>query len=263
MNQITHTFIDPPNSEYLIPKKIRWIFPAPTLDYISTIPSRGLRSFIRKIPDLFEHEAISVSWSDTIDQAEFKAWLPFYQSKMKELNHEVIATAEWLQEKLKQKKQISALYLHKSGKMVGSGIISSSKTAVTLAFKASERLKISNDSNANIGSAIDFLFLQKYHSDTRLVNSGTSRNAFGVINSVGMADYKLRFGYIPTSHSLEFHTQLPINQEGWVMSFAAPAQQPDQMKLFAFFPKNKQALAESIIEKFPVYNGFKPQVIYY
>ncbi len=226
-------------------EKVAWRFPSVTTEeeILEKIISKSQRSFLRVSEGLLT--SYGITWElKSLTLAEFEAWLPYYQSKMSELDYDILANSEWYQSRAAQGKTIEGLFMHQGEKMVGSGIfVIEGTNKATFAFKASERLDLSNRANASLGSIIDFFFIREMvKRRIAIISAGKSRNAFGVINSLGYLDYKMKFGYRPTfPDGTEFVKSVPLNEKGAVVFYGKKA---DQIALYAFKPQGSQITFE-------------------
>ncbi|MEO8581609.1 MAG: hypothetical protein ABI425_03405 [Patescibacteria group bacterium] len=200
------------------PEKVRWIFPQ-SPDILANMKSKGLRSFLARIEDVFTEQHIT--WKHLpMTRESFSEWLVYYAQKMQEQDHDVIATLDWFDEKRAEKKDVSGFFFYKNDQPIGSAIQVMATDSVSLAFKASERIELSSRGNSNLGSAIEYIFLKEAIATGKIVSSGTSRNAFGVINNFGYLDFKLRFGYQPEPNmKYDLLNSVPIDEQGVVAFF--------------------------------------------
>jgi len=59
----------------------------------------------------------------------------------------------------------------------------------------------------------------------QIISGGQSRNAFGVTNSLGYLDYKMRFGYQPSfADTAEYLSEVPLSETGCVLFFGRSAE---------------------------------------
>ncbi|HYD35871.1 MAG TPA: hypothetical protein VD999_07460 [Vitreimonas sp.] len=224
------------------PEKITWRFPYKGGDILSYLKSKTSRSFLRNADqDLLEF-GITYQVKE-VDENLFSQWLEYYSSKMSEQGYEVIANWEWYH---KRKDEGYTIYLGlftQGETWVGSEIFSQKDQRFIAAFKASERLEKFSKKRNSIGAVIDYFFI-KYavEHQAELISFGQSRNAFGVINTSGNLDYKLRFGFQPQpSKDTVLLTEVPIGEDGTVMFFGL---QDGCLKLFGVKPIGSEHLFE-------------------
>lgn len=211
------------------PEKIRWVFPK-SPDLLSNMKSKGLRSFLTRVEEIFTEQQITWTYK-LVNREEFSDWLPYYQQKMQQQDHDVIASMDWFDEKIAEQKEISGFFFYKDDQLIGSAIQLTDSELISLAFKASDRIELSSRGNSNLGSAIEYIFLKKATTTEKMISSGTSRNAFGVINPFGYLDFKLRFGYYPEANmKYELLDNAPLNENGLVAFFGL-----DQNQKGAFY----------------------------
>lgn len=206
------------------PEKIRWRFPSLTPDESVTphILSKGLRKFLSNVDELLA--AKQITWTlEELSAEQFGSWLEYYQQKMLENQYDVIASQEWFAKKTALGQKVLGLLMYQQGKLVGSGIFAVNGTEkATFAFKATDRLDLTNTANSSLGAVIDYLFLREMHQrGIQLLSAGQSRNAFGVVNTLGYLDYKLRFGYQPSFGSkTPLSSEVPLGEDGTVVFYA-------------------------------------------
>ncbi len=231
----------------LRPEKLEWYFPSVQTDedIFTAIKSKSLRSFLRKT-DL-RIEQVGITWEHrSISYQEYLQWLAYYVKKMKEQNFSIFATESWYQEKISEGKEITGIFLYKSGTMIGSTIISVQHLDLlaTSHFKASEHLHDFSDRNSSLGAIIDFLFLRTMRQKgIRNLSSGRARNAAGIFNSYGYIDYKLRFGFVPTVITdMQNFDSAPLSEDGTVLFFGV---QNEQLVMVGCRKKNSDFEFES------------------
>lgn len=217
------------------PEKITWRLSEPNTEPIAHLKSKGLRKFLSRSDELLAQKDITHAYK-ALSADEFSAWLPYYQEKMSENSYEILATPDWYQDRTAKGLTIEGIFFYQNNKLVGSGIFTrDGLEKATFAFKASDRLDLSNDANSSLGAVIDYFFLKTMiEKGVKIISAGRSRNAFGVINTLGYIDYKLRFGYQPqpdlTSAMFE---EVPLNESGVVMFYGM---KNDKFTLFGVRP---------------------------
>lgn len=230
------------------PEKLLWLYPQGVTEPLDHLNSSSLRKFLAKAEELLSDNHIT--WEvKTLDEAGFTQWLSYYQSKMDENEFSTIADIAWFQKRLAEGYQIQGLWFLKGEQLVASGILRVKDTEeVVLAFKASDRLELGGKANSSIGAVVDYCFLQ-YAVDQGFgrISAGRSRNAFGVINSIGYLDFKLRFGYLPhpdpTSPLL---VEAPVDEQGRAVFLASRASHPDSYAWYELSPTGEAWAANRI-----------------
>lgn len=227
-------------------EKVSWRIPNDNrspyaLDHIK---SSSQRKFLQNIDHILESN--SITWhAAPIDRIQFLEWMEYYEAKMSEHDYRHIADANWFDTRISEGKVIEGMFFYKDGKLICSGIFVVEGTQkATFAFKASDRIDLSSKSNSSIGSVIDYFFLKEMLArNITIISAGKSRNAFGVHNTFGYLEYKLRFGYYPLIDDVDQETTVPLSEEGSVAFFA---KQNNALKLFYVHPlagaKELQAL---------------------
>lgn len=182
------------------PEKVRWIFTPKNEEILNAIESKSLRKFLSHSEELLRINGIFYEFS-TLTQDDYTNWYPYYEKNMKLNGYAVLAPKNLVEENEMKQKIVEAIFFKKNDALVGGGIIvRDGDEMASLAYKASDRISLSNDKNSSLGSVIDFLFFKEMQKkNVRIISGGRSRNAFGVVNSFGHLDYKLRFGYVPVA----------------------------------------------------------------
>lgn len=202
------------------PQKIRWSFPIGD-DVFSRLKSKSMVQFLKNTDSILAAAQLTYTYTKDISKADFLEWLPYYQSKMTEQGYRLLATPEWFDRKKAEGKEVESLFFYQHGQLVGSGIFTkdSAHDMAVFAFKANNKLELNSGGNDSLGALLDYLFL-KLMVDQKVshISAGRSRNAFGVFNTLGYLDYKLRFGYVPTSDPLSPNeTLVPLDSEQGVV----------------------------------------------
>lgn len=217
------------------PEKIRWIFPTQG-DVLEHLKSKSLVAFLRTVDQDLTANDITYVFKDITEQ-EYQEWLPFYAQKMSEQQHQILAKSETYQQKRAEGKQLQGLFFYQHGQLVGSGIIIRIGTQEAhLAYKASDRLELSNKPNSSLGSVIDYFFLVEMKKEgVNLITGGRSRNQFGVSTTIGYLDFKLRFGFTPVIEPSQPQLDTAeLNEHGFCLFFAG--QPAGTTKLFLLRP---------------------------
>ncbi len=218
-------------------EKVRWRFPYQGGDVVECIQSKKLRAFLREVDSVLASQQITVSMQE-LSAADFEQWLPYYHEKMSELGYDELATPEWYQDRVSKGNTVEGIFFHQRGTLIGSAIVLLGTDKATLAFKASDRLDLTNKPNSSLGAVVDFWFLKKMtERGIAVISGGQSRNAFGVINSLGYLDYKMKLGYVPSvSEIADIVQDIPLNDQGVVLFFGRSAAQAFAM--YAIKPKD-------------------------
>lgn len=234
--------------QLLRPEKLLWTYPQGVTEPLDHLNSSSLRKFLAKA-ETYLSDA-HVTWEIVpVTQAGFLEWLVYYQSKMDENEFSAIADLNWYEKRIQEGYQIFGLWFKKDGRLVASGILRVKNTEeIVLAFKASDRLELGGKANSSIGAVVDFSFLQyAVEQGFQRISAGRSRNAFGVINSLGYLDFKLRLGYQqspdPASPLL---TEVPVDQQGSVLFLAASVSDPATFSWYEINPTGQPWAASRI-----------------
>jgi hypothetical protein len=236
------------------PTEVGWFFPEGVTDALTQIKSDSSRKFLRRADEILAENNIRWEYKP-LTEAEFLAWLPYYEAKMKENGFDIFANPEWYPKILGEGKTVEGFFFYKNEEMVGSCILSRiGNDRSNMNFKASEKLNVSSKTNSSIGVIIDYFYLREMvKQGVKVITSGQSRNAFGVINSVGYLEYKLRVGYQPQlPPDLSLTDEVPLNQEGYVLFFA---QAGNELLLHAIVPRDAPQIMEKIqntLVKWPI-----------
>lgn len=208
------------------PEKIVWRIPGvrtPSASALDLIKSTSQRKFLRTIDAVLEINGIT--WKlISLSKQQFLDWLPYYETRMLELDFRTLATEAWYEARVQAGKEIWGMFFYQQEKLVCSGIfvIEGTKKA-TFAFKASDRIDLTNKQNSSIGSVIDYFFIREMmQRGIHTLSAGQSRNAFGVYNTLGYLEYKLRFGYEPLiGEGIPCEYSVPLSEDSSVVFFAS------------------------------------------
>lgn len=218
------------------PEKIRWIFPNQDQEILPFIKSKSLRNFLKNSENILIANSIQSEFLE-LSEGQFNEWLVYYEKMMTQNNYEVLANKESYQQHISNGGKAIGAFFTKDAVMVGSGIIYLDSKKAVLAYKASDRITVSKDPNGSLGAIIDYLCIKKMKEQhIPIISAGRSRNAFGVINTLGYLDYKLRFGYLPTpAENSPFLRFVPVNEQGIVLFYGI---KDEKMALYAIRPKD-------------------------
>mgnify|MGYP006266050495 CR=1 FL=1 len=222
-------FYDLAPLELIRRKRVQWIFDGNRTDIISSLRSKSLRKFLTKAENLLAEQGIT--WDiKPISVQEYAEWLPFYEQHMKLLNHDLLAKPDWYEKKIAEGKEVVGIFFRKDTKLVGSGIaVQTAKKFISFAYKASDFISLSSQSNSSLGSVIDYMYL-KYACTNgfETISGGRSYNAFGVETTLGYLEFKTNF-YVPVLSETEEVTHsvpLPENPEKPVLFYGEKLDQP-------------------------------------
>lgn len=174
-----------------------------------------MRKLIRRLPEILKQNNLEFVWKIATEEI-YADWLEFYQKKMQEQDHEVLAQPEWFSQKMQEKKQVYYLECRDQNtheRKGGSIIVQTDTGKWTSAYKATERLKLGNEHNVSLGILFDIEYMtyaQSQHPTE--VTAGSSRNAFGHTNTIGYLLSKLRKGFLPTIHKDNLVTTFPQHE---------------------------------------------------
>jgi hypothetical protein len=222
--------------------------PTLTPEALDIIKSKTTKKFLRNhLEDFLRDYQIDVTVKE-INETDYLEWLTYYQEKMRENNFDIFAKPEWYTNKVADGYKIYGIFIRQNSQLLGTGIVSRSPdNTFTINFKASEKTDFSNYRNASIGTVIEFYFIKlAYEHTASQISSGTSRNAFGVVNKLGYLNFKLRYGYMPITVTTEPQHQAVDILEGLPVCFYGYTDNPDQLRLYVF--NHGQELPENIKE---------------
>lgn len=181
------------------PQKISWVYPIDsTKTVLETIRSKHAQKFLATVSDFLVANNFQVS-TGTCNPKDYQEFLQLYNERINARGFESLATVEWFYAKKKEGKTVEKLFIKQNGVLVGGKIITVIDRQVRSSFKASLQLPIFQKlRNASLGLILDYLMLEHYiKTKPMLLTAGTSRNLFGVINTIGYLVFKLRIGYLP------------------------------------------------------------------
>lgn len=218
------------------PEQMIWRFPTNLADPLDGIRSKSLRIFLRR-SDAVLSESQTTYVYKPVTISEFEEWLVYYKAKMTENGYRVLATKEWYETRTAKGYLIEGVFFYRNEELICSGIFTrDGLEKATFAFKASDRIEFSGRSNASIGSLSDYFFLKKmYEMKVKVISAGKSQNAFGVHNTLGYLDYKLRFGYQPRlAEPTPLLSTVPVSEEGRVLFYGV---KDGRLSLYSLKPK--------------------------
>ncbi len=200
---------------FVRPQRIRWYYHGDRDQCFAGIRSKSLRKFVLRAEENLA--ANGIRWQyEQLTRQNYLDWLPFYKTRMNARNHDLLASPQWYDEKIAEGKIIRGLFFYKQNLLVGTGIVSQKGTELaTLAFKASELLSLSSQSNSSLGSLIDYFFIRACcQEQVATISGGRSYNAFGAQTTLGYLEFKTNFYepvYIPGEELL---TTIPAATAG-------------------------------------------------
>lgn len=184
-------------------KRVRWSYDGSRTDILSSLRSKSLRKFLPKAEELLAEQGIS--WEvKALSEAEYLDWLPYYEKNMTLLQHDILAKPEWYSNKIAEGKQVLGVFFKKNNEFVGSGVmVQTGQEHISLAYKASDFISLSSQSNSSLGSVIDYFYL-RHASEAGIssITGGHSYNAFGVETTLGYLEFKTNF-YTPVLEETE------------------------------------------------------------
>lgn len=219
------------------PARVRWIFPYSGGQLLSYIKSKGLKKTLQRKDEILAETNMGVHTS-VMSKEEYLLWLQQYERLSTQRNFDIIANPDWYTQKIDEGKTVWHTVVTKEDSWVGEGVFTQLGTEKMIsAFKCSERISFEKHRNASVGCFIDYAFLTKaVQEGMTLISAGRSRNQFGVTNTLGYLDYKLRFGYEPTTPEMpEWTTSLQVRQDGVCIALCQNSQ--GENGLHCFIPK--------------------------
>ena len=181
------------------PQKISWIYPiASNKSVIENIQSKNARKFLGNVSEFLKLNNFEIS-SGECTLKEYKEFLVLYNERTAARGFDPIAKAEWFSTKKKEGKKIEKIFIRHNNQLIGGKIITIIGGEIRSSYKANQQLPIFQKlHNASLGLILDYLMLEHYiKRKPTLLTAGTSRNLFGVFNTVGYLIFKLRMGYQP------------------------------------------------------------------
>lgn len=205
----------------LRPLKIRWMLNQTDEDFFQSLKSETLQHFLKKSDEILKLHQISVKqlW---LDQKMYVDWHLHYVQTMQNKGYDVIASPEWFAQKKQEGKNVGGFFFSQNEQWVGTLIYSQKgQEKVFAAYKTNLEVPGLGKKHQSLGAIIDYYFIREMRErKIPWISLGSMRNAFGVINTLGNLDYKLRFGYLPT---IDLDTQLvptaPLNEQRAVCFF--------------------------------------------
>ena len=242
------------------PEKILYHLSISTFkNFFDSLKGERLKSFLLRIDEILEKNNIVYEYVDLTEE-KYLEWLPYYEAKMNEHGHELIATKEWYKEETRKGFSIKALFFYRDKKMVGSGIMAFKENKVFLAFRATDRITISHKSFGNLGCVTDFIRLRlicKEGNIKTVINR--SRNIFGGDTTLGYLEFRLRFGYKPRPNlGADFSDTVPTNDKGFILFYGI---HNTEFVLFLLQPKGQKN--EEHFKNIPILSEIPFKKIFY
>ena len=181
------------------PQKISWIFPGEHYDApLESIRSRHARSFLQSVDTFLVEQNLRLELGPC-DYSEYERFLQLYRERISEKGFDALANESWYAEKTAEGKTVEKVFLYSGEELLGGKILTVREDGIRSAFKASKQPKLfALKHNVSIGLILDYLAIRQYGAQhPELLTAGTSRNLFGVTNTIGYLIFKLRMGYIP------------------------------------------------------------------
>lgn len=190
------------------PTKIEWVLPNPKLywadNWTGGIVSKSVKKIAKNLDTILDANKLTPELSQ-LDEAKYRDWHDFYQARMVEQRHRVIATPDWFADISQQKKysQLMLVNYKVQQSSIAGSIWGVQNSKIVHIFKASHRLATGNQQNSSLGTVMELFFLRYalQHSFDQ-VSAGTSQNAFGYLNTLGYLASKLKLGYFPRASAL-------------------------------------------------------------
>ena len=181
------------------PEKILWSYPDPDpATIIDRVQSKSGRKFLRSLEDIKTQHELSVEIGPCSEE-DFLKWQELYLEMVDRKNFDKLANLEWYRSKFLEKKRVYKLFVSKHEQLLGGKIITVSEDQIVRsAFKTSAPYSFGKGGHASLGLILDYYFLDHFiKRGYKTITGGSSRNLFGIVNSVGYLCYKLRLGYKP------------------------------------------------------------------
>ncbi len=181
------------------PQKVSWIYPtASDKSVLENIRSKNARKFLRTIPEFLQLNNFEIN-SGACTFKEYTEFLELYNERTAARGFDPIARADWFSAKKREGKKVEKIFVRHNNQLIGGKIITIIGGEVRSSYKASQQLPMFQKlHNASLGLILDYLMLEQYiKGKPTLLTAGTSRNLFGVFNTIGYLIFKLRMGYQP------------------------------------------------------------------
>lgn len=215
------------------PDRVRWTATIEQDDVLNSLRSKSLRKFLKNIDEVLHTH--NISWTlNPLTKDEYSQWFRFYTEKMSHLQYDVLATPEWYDQKLAEGKTVEGLIFTQADILVGAGIVARTEMRkASLAFKASEKIDMSNISNGNLGAIIDYFFIREMHRmGVKEISGGRSYNAFGSLTNFGYLEYKTKFYTPAPATNFSSMMTVPVNEEGDALFYGFDINNPDVLTLY-------------------------------
>ncbi|HNQ17367.1 MAG TPA: hypothetical protein PKJ26_05535 [Candidatus Woesebacteria bacterium] len=181
------------------PQKVSWVYPTTSdKSVLENIRSKNARKFVSTIPEFLQRNKFELS-SGACTFKEYREFLELYNERTAARGFDPIAKVEWFSAKKREGKKVEKIFIRHNDQLIGGKIITVIGDEVRSSYKASQQLPIFQKlHNASLGLILDYSMLDHYtKKKPSLLTAGTSRNLFGVFNTIGYLTFKLRMGYQP------------------------------------------------------------------
>lgn len=228
------------------PQKIRWMYDTSQPDFFATLKSKSLTHFLKNADDHLSKHRLTLEHLE-VDEPLFDAWFNHYVSFMTAKKYDIIATKEWFLRKAVEGKKVGGFFISQDGVWQSTLIYTQLATEKAFAsYKTSLDMPGLSKKHVSLGALIDYYYLQTMlQQNIPYISLGSMRNAFGVTNTLGNLDYKLRYGYLPTvDATVEIHHSVPLAASGSTVFFAFKKESPSQLQLCVAHPQSMEPATE-------------------
>lgn len=217
------------------PNHIRWLFPTfkSDTDILQNIHSDKLRKHLVHTDDLIDKYQIKIT-KEVLTKKTYLQWLTHYNEVIKSKSFTTFATDNWFNEKMKQGKSVELMSFFQNDILIGTKVYTLKENNVIASFKTTVSESISFTKKISFGAVMDYHFLRELcKRNITNVNFGKSRNQFGVDNSLGLLEYKLKFGMIPKYNIDDGLSDIvSVNEAHLTMSFCLSSD--NELSLYIF-----------------------------
>lgn len=231
------------------PIRIGWVTNSNLHKVDEIIVSKSTKKFLKQVSDLYLLDEHNLRYFEqSLDFKLYLEWLSLYESLFHKKGYKIIANDGWY--KSHASLDLYIIGYRKNEVLTAGSIISINNQTgkITHHFKCSTSTKLLNLKNSSLGSLLEMKFLSfALRNNAKIISSGLSRNLFGVENSVGYLEFKLKFGYRPIIYpKYGFSSDFDQNNDSYY--FFATTNESKDIALKLFFLRTQNKITNSSLE---------------
>lgn len=186
-----------PDFGYVRPEKISWGVSLGDDDPIRLVKAKRLRKHLKYWLNNMNKYGLSYEIKKELSGKEFGLWFDkYYKLLSSKEKANIKINPNWMDYKLSMGKKVGGIFIYYKNKFLGGNVFIHTDDKFTVCYGVVEKVK---QPNWSLGAIIDFLSI-KYAWDLgyKRVGFGQDNNLYGYHLSVGLIQYKLNLGLIPS-----------------------------------------------------------------